>query len=287
MTALFRVCLGREPDPVSFDDHLRLIARRGLSRSFQPILKAFVDLPEFRRRNLFDALLSEPAAAAGSARADAPVRHVVSLGSHCYTSFLLKRSGLKSFSTPFDWIFSSPEMVCHCLRDDFETFLDRRFFEPIAPDQRPSAMYGVCDHSFYRDRFGVQSVFNHHDPSTEKDFSYFSRAVGRLRSVLSSDQRSLFIMTSAAQDPTSVFERVLETLRARMKNPELLLIAIEGDHAELMPELSVKREDGPSRMIAMRPISKWGPVEFECIFDDLAIARYLRSRYSFDLATLD
>jgi hypothetical protein len=287
MSALFRVCLKREPDPVSMDQHLRLIAKHGLSRSFQPIMDSFVRLPEFKSRHLFDAVLGEKVERTSSAQDETAVRHVVSLGTHCYTSFLLKRSGLKSFSTPFDWIFSSPDMVCHCLSDDFTVFLDRRFFEPIPREQRPSAVDGVCEHGFYRDHFGVHSVFNHHDPSKEKDFSYFSRAVARLRSVLTSDGRTLFVMTSATQDPVSAFDRILAALRHRAKDPELLFISIAQDRAEMMPEMSVLHEDGSSKIVALRPISNWGPIEFESIFDDLAIARFLRKRYLFDLASLD
>lgn len=286
MSALFRVCLGREPDRVGMDHHIRLIAKLGLSRSFEPIMEAFVSLPEFRSRYLFDALLRETGGEGGSAH-DRPVRHAVSLGSHCYTSFLLKRSGLKAFSTPFDWVFSSPEMVCHCLEDDFETFLDRRFFEPIARDRRASAVDGICEHAFYRDRLGVRSVFNHHDPSDEEDFSYFSRAVRRFRQVLSSDERGLFILTSATRDPISAFNRALGTLRSRAKDPELLFISIGEDRAEMMPEMSVAHEDGRSKVVSIRPISNWGSIEFDSVFDDLALARYLRHTYCFDLATLD
>ena len=287
MSALFRVCLGREPDPVGMDHHLRLISRLGLSRSFQPIIEAFVTLPEFRSKHLFDSLLREGGKQTPSAHDGRPVRHVVSLGSHCYTSYLLKRSGLKSFSTPFDWIFSSPDMIRHCLDDDFRTFLDKGFFEPIAQGQRHSTVNGVCEHGFYRDNFGVHSVFNHHDPSQEKDFSYFSRAVARLRTVLSSNERSLFIMTSATQDPVAAFDQVLKTLRNRSEHPELLFISIGRDHAEVMPEMSVVHEDGPSKILSMRPISDWGSIEFKSAVDDLAIARYLRNKYAFDLANLD
>ncbi|WP_317453914.1 DUF1796 family putative cysteine peptidase [Klebsiella quasipneumoniae] len=53
------------------------------------------------------------------------VKHIVSLGSHCLTSWTLKKFNLKKISLPFDWIFSCPAMVIDCLRDDFQTFLDK------------------------------------------------------------------------------------------------------------------------------------------------------------------
>ncbi|WP_374961743.1 DUF1796 family putative cysteine peptidase [Spongiibacter tropicus] len=93
----------------------------------------------------------------------------VSLGYNCLSAWYLKQSGLKRSSYPFDWIFSSPEIVEDCIRDDFEKYLDCRFFID-------SGRHGA-GHAIYH-----SSMFNHRDPrSSEKDFLYYKRSVKRFR----------------------------------------------------------------------------------------------------------
>ena len=53
------------------------------------------------------------------------ITHVLSLGSACFTARFMERHGLRRHAGPFDWVFSSPTMVEHCVADDFASFLDR------------------------------------------------------------------------------------------------------------------------------------------------------------------
>ena len=46
----------------------------------------------------------------------------VPIGPCCYTTEYIKNSGLRNHSYPFDWIFSSIEMVNHCINDKFKMF---------------------------------------------------------------------------------------------------------------------------------------------------------------------
>ena len=48
----------------------------------------------------------------------------ISIGPCCFTTEYIKSSGLRTNSYPFDWIFSSIEMVNHCITNKFQTFLD-------------------------------------------------------------------------------------------------------------------------------------------------------------------
>ena len=52
------------------------------------------------------------------------IKYAMSLGNTCHVAYLLKRLRWKPASYPFDWIRSNPEMVRHCIRDDFKQFLD-------------------------------------------------------------------------------------------------------------------------------------------------------------------
>ncbi|HCI4277726.1 TPA: hypothetical protein NO555_000980 [Klebsiella variicola subsp. variicola] len=47
------------------------------------------------------------------------VKHILSPGSHCLTSWTLKKSNLKTMSLPFDWNFYYPVIVIDCLRENF------------------------------------------------------------------------------------------------------------------------------------------------------------------------
>ena len=53
-----------------------------------------------------------------------PFNKVISFGSMCLSAMALQHGNLRSFATPLDWIFSSPEMISHCISDNWQTFLD-------------------------------------------------------------------------------------------------------------------------------------------------------------------
>lgn len=83
-------------------------------------------------------------------------KRVVSLGSLCLTSKLLQSMDMKTESYPFDWIFSNPKMIAHCLNDDFATFLDRSYYvSKSAPNVRR------CYHTFYSPDFRRNATFTH------------------------------------------------------------------------------------------------------------------------------
>eukprot|EP00438_Fugacium_kawagutii_P017986 Skav206738 [mRNA] locus=scaffold2729:110557:114459:+ [translate_table: standard] len=53
------------------------------------------------------------------------ISHVISLGCRCSQASVYRALQKRRYACPFDWIFSSPQMVTHCLQDDFRSFLDR------------------------------------------------------------------------------------------------------------------------------------------------------------------
>lgn len=118
-------------------------------------------------------------------REPGPLNHV-SLGSHCHMAQVLKRTGLRGWSSPFDWIFSSPGMVRDCLDDDFSDLLDRTHYESTPASLRPNPGECRCSHRLYAERHAIPFVFNHHDPATsEDDYRFLQDGVRRLRAALS------------------------------------------------------------------------------------------------------
>lgn len=109
---------------------------------------------------------------------------LISIGGQCVTSGLLQTFGLRLTSYPFDWLFSSLRMIEHCLRDDFSEFLNPAQYEPVPVEARGKPTVHRTHHRLYRDEFGVEHVFNHHDmpeklPHFERTVRRFQRAPNR------------------------------------------------------------------------------------------------------------
>jgi hypothetical protein len=108
------------------------------------------------------------------------IKHFCSLGTLCHSSQLLKRNNLKKCSYPFDWLFSNCTMISHCLQDNFNIFLNKKYYIDLKHK---------CGHSYYHD-----SLFNHHNPLNRLDYDYFTRCVERFKHLLKSSESKLFII---------------------------------------------------------------------------------------------
>lgn len=107
----------------------------------------------------------------------------VSLGQNCTTAWYLKAIGCKLASFPFDWIFSSPDVVADCLEDDFVSFLDPRLVT--------QADRGAAGHRRYHAR-----MFNHRNPAASPvNFEYYRRCVARFRDLCASERPIAFLST--------------------------------------------------------------------------------------------
>jgi hypothetical protein len=96
----------------------------------------------------------------------------------------LKRNKYKLCSYPFDWIFSSCDIIIHCIEDDFKTFLDKQYYIDISESK--------CGHSKYNN-----CMFNHQNPLTNIDhYNYYGRCVNRFKDLLKKQEHKLFIMIS-------------------------------------------------------------------------------------------
>lgn len=108
----------------------------------------------------------------------------ISLGENCSTAWYLKQVGLKKASYPFDWIFSSPEIVLDCVEDGFEKYLDRSYLKP--KDNGSSA-----GHDYYHSNF-----FNHKNPlESEECYNYYKRCCQRFNHSLKSHHSSYYLLT--------------------------------------------------------------------------------------------
>lgn len=107
----------------------------------------------------------------------------VSLGQNCSTAWHLQAIGKRSCSTPFDWIFSSPQIVTDCLRDEFRDFLDLR--QAVTIDEHSAG------HARYHGR-----MFNHRNPHVGDNHARLQRSVARFLALYRSDRPLVFVSTA-------------------------------------------------------------------------------------------
>lgn len=171
--------------------------------------------------------------------------HVMSLGASCFPAAQLREHGLRRYAGPFDWIFSSPQMVNHCLQDNFASFLD-------ASQYRDCGQAGKAGHTMYSEMLGRATVFNHHDPRIAEHYDYLCRATARLQHVLAlpPSERKVFLLCSL-ESGFHIGEAELDDLfrRFRKQTTNFRLLALrltrasEGRRAETVGATSVMRRE--------------------------------------------
>ncbi len=107
-------------------------------------------------------------------------REKISLGQNCNASWYLKATGLKQASYPFDWIFSTPEIVLDMLEDNFEQFLNHEQYIPHGLD---------AGHERYH-----ETLFGHRNPaSSTSDHEFLKRCVDRWNDLMHAQKPVVFV----------------------------------------------------------------------------------------------
>jgi hypothetical protein len=130
----------------------------------------------------------------------------VSIGPYCTTADILKEHSLRLNAYPFDYIFSSLKMVTHCIKDNFDIFLDKQYY-------RNGTNECSTKHSFYckfldteilqkhhikhkyHNNYKVScgNLFNHHNLITDKNnYESFKRRCERLLNLIR-NKKSVFV----------------------------------------------------------------------------------------------
>ena len=116
----------------------------------------------------------------------------IPIGPCCYTTEYIKDSNLRNHSYPFDYIFSSIEIVNHCINDKFKVFLDLTYISD-------------CNHSFYDEKiktnllerhsyhvlglYKVPITFPHHNLHIESVYNSMQRKCNRFLDLLNSNKK--------------------------------------------------------------------------------------------------
>ena len=130
----------------------------------------------------------------------------ISIGPYCSTADILKANHLRTESYPFDYIFSSLDIVQHCIDDKFDTFLDKKYYTD-------GTNTTSTRHSFYCNllntplllqhhiRFGYSdtykvsdgNLFNHHNLTKVDNHEKFKRRCNRLLSLIENNEKIVFV----------------------------------------------------------------------------------------------
>jgi len=279
VTNLYSGVLGREPDPSGLSHYLERLGSRPHFRDACHVVRAFVSSSEAQAKREADTWTWRSVGPPDQE----PVRALLSLGTHCLTSHALKTFELKKFSGPFDWIFSDIRMVAHCIEDDFNIFLDPQYHEFVPPEKRIVPDANFCDHRFYRDEYGVKTVFNHYDVTDPAHHAYYARCVARFRQSLRADYRTLLVMlTPEHMVKASDFNRLCDAL-ADYPQAELLVVRACNRPSKFGGELIQRRERHQFHDLNL--IGKLGTVSFTHQGDEMMF-RHMLNGYKFDLAPL-
>ncbi|MDP4025406.1 DUF1796 family putative cysteine peptidase [Methylobacterium sp. NEAU 140] len=173
----------------------------------------------------------------------------ISLGCNCQMAHVLKTLDLRGWTGPFDWIFSMPGMVRDCLADDFSDLVDPAQLESIPLPERRGPEIWRGRHRLYRERHGLECVFNHHDPAASAaDYAFLTEGVRRLRTALDTPGTGnrLWMMTHL-HTPRPVAEAIDDLLAARAARNHLTFLQLEPGH----PRVEV------AEALDLRPTLRW------------------------------
>jgi hypothetical protein len=197
--------------------------------------------------------------------------HIISLGSHCYASTVFKRLGLKTYSGPFDWMFSTVPMVQACIESNFQQFLDQQYYKPIVSGTRTE-----YKHTFYQTHW--MANFTHYDPLSDSGYAYLERCVNRFRRVLSSDATKLFLFVApihAHERPRYVgeFEALTAAITARSQNSTVIGVTVATVDGE--PEMVEAARISSSRLFHRSAASSLTGTTFDSESDDVRFDRFV------------
>lgn len=229
-----------------------------------------------------------------------PFAHTLSFGSRCVIARVMQDLQIRRYAGPFDWVYSSAEMVRDCMANAFDTFLNTAQIQG-GSSSCSSSSDGV-GHSKYGPMLKRGLVFPHHRPDTkDHDRILFERMAQRFRLVTSSARRKLFVLgypvcskeaaSGVRQAPgggSSLVEvrKLFANLQERgIRNFELLVVYIMQAGASDASHVPDVREvldlgSGGERLLAfeLHCLGKCSGLNFKDDADEQALRSLLRGR---------
>jgi hypothetical protein len=208
--------------------------------------------------------------------AEAP-QHIA-LGTFCHVAAALRETGLRGWTGPFDWIFSTPGMVADCIADDFSALLDPRHLRSVPAGQLTHGARKQCRHLLFEARYDLPPLFNHHDPAAlPADLKALERSVGRMRRALHGRRQNILYMMSEVTWPDAEIARLAAQLGALPSRNTLAFITLLRDGDD--QSLSMRERAGTGTRVVDVEIgvrTRSSGVRFADPADDLHLTTVLR-----------
>lgn len=182
----------------------------------------------------------------------------ISIGPYCSTAEILIEHGLRLNAYPFDYIFSSLELIMHCINDKFNIFLDKNYHThgilynfygkyiegPCSKSSRHSfycnfldtellklhhSKYNYNDHykvSFdYHPDYKVSSgnLFNHHNILDDTVYEKFKRRCDRLLNLINNNSKIVFVYYNCY---TNDFNDIIDFYNTFSYNKNIYIVGI-------------------------------------------------------------
>lgn len=184
--------------------------------------------------------------------------HYISLGYFCSVAMELEKLGLRSESSPFDWLISDFEGVIHSIRNHFEDFLEPTY---LAQNSRNRAHYKNIKYNlqFFHDFNQYQSL----DDQLPAIQNKYNRRIQRFYKSISEPTLFIrYINDKAIADNTSKellwieenYDSILSLLKSFNDQNDILFIANDGVSSQKFKIYNVKKDDGDN--VARSPLTK-------------------------------
>ena len=187
----------------------------------------------------------------------------VSLGENCSTAWYLKQVGLKKESYPFDWAFSSPQIILDCIDDGFLAFLDKTLIKPKNNE-------GSACHSYYH-----ANLFNHRNPlKSDANYGYYQRCCNRFNNLIQSNENIVYVITLINEpdkrpDWASGFTQGFS-----------LPINQGMDTVQALINKLLERNENSQYLIIDHYTNQRRSIEFECISDKIFFVKFFAAESS-------
>jgi len=166
----------------------------------------------------------------------------ISIGPYCSTTQILQQYNLRLQAYPFDYIFSSLEMIKHIIDNKFEIFLDKEYY--IKGNHENSTK-----HLFYNEFLNTEllylhhlkynypidykvsdtSLFNHHDLLDDTVHETFKRRCNRLLDLINNNKKIVFVYYNCY---TATFDDLIDFSNNFSDNKNIFVLGIFQNNLE-------------------------------------------------------
>lgn len=168
----------------------------------------------------------------------------IPIGNTCKTAEFLIKNNLRHRAYPYDWIFSSLDVVSHSIKDRFKTFLDKECLYDVSSERAKHSFYNQmikndkslrqhfneCTFCYYPPDYEC-SFFNHHNLQDEKIYEAFIRRCDRFLNDFENNECCL-VYTNGKQDNT---DEIIEFYKNNLEEKENIhmLAIVKGDEKNI------------------------------------------------------